>query len=83
VALHFVLDMDGTLGGMREVAELTARGDLSATIGRRYTLDEGPQACVGSRASTPPANSSSPCKCPDSGTSCHPQRQRPRDCGEP
>ncbi|MEV4758663.1 NADP-dependent oxidoreductase [Micromonospora sp. NPDC049559] len=46
VALHFVLDMDGTLGGMREVGELAARGELSATIGRRYTLDEGAQACV-------------------------------------
>ena len=40
VDLHFVLDMDGKLGGMREV------GDLTATIGRRYTLAEGPQACI-------------------------------------
>ncbi|MFD0818915.1 zinc-binding dehydrogenase, partial [Micromonospora zhanjiangensis] len=46
VELHFVLDMDGTLGGMREVGELAARGDLPATIGRRYTLDEGPRACA-------------------------------------
>ncbi|MDH2426522.1 NADP-dependent oxidoreductase [Sphaerisporangium sp. TRM90804] len=46
VALHFVLDMDGALGGMREVAELAATGGLPATIGRRYTLDEGPRACV-------------------------------------
>jgi NADPH:quinone reductase-like Zn-dependent oxidoreductase len=46
VALHFVLDMDGTLGGMREVADLAIRGDLPATIGRRYTLDDGVQACV-------------------------------------
>jgi NADPH:quinone reductase-like Zn-dependent oxidoreductase len=46
VALHFVLDMDGALGGMREVGELTARGDLRATIGRRYTLAEGPRACA-------------------------------------
>ncbi|GLH98100.1 NADP-dependent oxidoreductase [Phytohabitans aurantiacus] len=46
VALHFVLDMDGTLGGMREVGELAAAGRLPATIGRRYTLDEGGQACV-------------------------------------
>jgi NADPH:quinone reductase-like Zn-dependent oxidoreductase len=46
VVLHFVLDMDGKLGGMREVGELAARGDLKATIGRRYTLDEGPRACV-------------------------------------
>lgn len=42
VDLRFVLDMEGTLGGMREVAE----GALRATIGRRYTLDEGAQACV-------------------------------------
>jgi NADPH:quinone reductase-like Zn-dependent oxidoreductase len=46
VSLHFVLDMDGELGGMREVGELAARGELPATIGRRYTLDEGVQACV-------------------------------------
>jgi NADPH:quinone reductase-like Zn-dependent oxidoreductase len=46
VSLHFVLDMDGELGGMREVGELAARGELAATIGRRYTLDEGVQACV-------------------------------------
>lgn len=46
VALRFVLDMDGTLGGMREVGELVRDGDLPATIGRRYTLDEGPRACV-------------------------------------
>jgi NADPH:quinone reductase-like Zn-dependent oxidoreductase len=46
IALHFVLDMDGTLGGMREVGDLAAHGDLRATIARRYTLDEGPQACT-------------------------------------
>ncbi|MEV4532196.1 NADP-dependent oxidoreductase [Asanoa sp. NPDC049518] len=46
VDLHFVLDMDGALGGMREVAEAAVTGALRATIGRRYTLAEGPQACV-------------------------------------
>jgi NADPH:quinone reductase-like Zn-dependent oxidoreductase len=46
VGLHFVLDMDGTYGGMREVGDLAARGELPATIGRRYTLDQGAQACV-------------------------------------
>lgn len=46
VGLHFVLDMDGTLGGMREVGELAESGELPATIGRRYDLDEGPRACV-------------------------------------
>jgi NADPH:quinone reductase-like Zn-dependent oxidoreductase len=46
VGLHFVLDMDGTLGGMREVGELAIRGELSATIGRRYSLDGGARACV-------------------------------------
>jgi NADPH:quinone reductase-like Zn-dependent oxidoreductase len=46
VALHFVLDLDGALGGMREVGELAARGELKATIGRRYTLDEGARACA-------------------------------------
>lgn len=46
VALRFVLDMDGTHGGMREVADLAISGELPATIGRRYTLDQGVQACV-------------------------------------
>jgi NADPH:quinone reductase-like Zn-dependent oxidoreductase len=46
VRLHFVLDLDGTTGGMREVGELAVSGELPATIGRRYTLDDGVQACV-------------------------------------
>jgi NADPH:quinone reductase-like Zn-dependent oxidoreductase len=46
VDLRFVLDMDGTFGGMRDVADLAIRGELPATIGRRYTLDQGGQACV-------------------------------------
>lgn len=46
VALRFVLDMDGVFGGMREVGELAAAGGMPATIGCRYTLDEGVQACV-------------------------------------
>jgi NADPH:quinone reductase-like Zn-dependent oxidoreductase len=46
VRLHFVLDMDGTAGGMREVGELAASGELTAAIGRRYTLGQGAQACV-------------------------------------
>ncbi len=46
VALHFVLDMDGELGGMREVGELIRDGVLPPTVGRRYGLDDGAQACV-------------------------------------
>jgi NADPH:quinone reductase-like Zn-dependent oxidoreductase len=46
VDTRFVLDLSGELGGMREVAEAAAQGLLPATIGRHYTLDEGPQACV-------------------------------------
>lgn len=46
VSLRFVLDMDGTLGGMRDVAESAIHGELRATIGARYTLDQGAQACV-------------------------------------
>lgn len=46
VQLRFVLDMDGTYGGMREVGELASGGELTATIGRRYSLDQGVQACV-------------------------------------
>ncbi|MEV3936647.1 NADP-dependent oxidoreductase [Glycomyces sp. NPDC049804] len=44
VDLRFVLDMDGWLGGMREVAAAAVRGELAAVIGRRYTLDEGARA---------------------------------------
>jgi NADPH:quinone reductase-like Zn-dependent oxidoreductase len=44
IDLRFVLDMEGRFGGMREVAEAAVRGELVATIGRRYSLDEGPQA---------------------------------------
>jgi NADPH:quinone reductase-like Zn-dependent oxidoreductase len=46
VTLEFVLDMDGTFGGMREVGELAAGGGLPATIDRRYSLDQGGRACV-------------------------------------
>ncbi|HEX5117389.1 MAG TPA: NADP-dependent oxidoreductase [Pseudonocardiaceae bacterium] len=46
VALRFVLDMDGRLGGMREVGESAERGELRATISGRYSLDRGPQACA-------------------------------------
>jgi NADPH:quinone reductase-like Zn-dependent oxidoreductase len=31
---------------MREVADLATAGPLRAHISRRYTLDEGAQACV-------------------------------------
>ncbi|NUR57470.1 MAG: NADP-dependent oxidoreductase [Catenulispora sp.] len=46
VDLHVVLDMDAELGGMREVGEAAMRGELRATIGRRYRLEQGPQACA-------------------------------------
>ena len=46
VALHFVLDMEGVFGGMREVADDATRGDLRATIARRYPLAEGARACA-------------------------------------
>jgi NADPH:quinone reductase-like Zn-dependent oxidoreductase len=38
IRFELVLDVDGTLGGMAEVAGLTT------TIGARYTMDDGPQA---------------------------------------
>ncbi|MBG0567573.1 NADP-dependent oxidoreductase [Actinoplanes aureus] len=44
VSLQLVLDTEGELGGMREVAELAAEGALVATVGRTYSLEEGPQA---------------------------------------
>jgi len=38
--VHFLLDLDGTYGGMAEVA------GLSATISHRYPLDDAVRACV-------------------------------------
>ncbi|MEY9926203.1 NADPH:quinone reductase-like Zn-dependent oxidoreductase [Catenulispora sp. GP43] len=46
VELRNILDMDGELASMRDVGQAGARGELRATIARRYRLDEGPQACV-------------------------------------
>lgn len=46
VEVRFILDMDGELASMREVGEAGARGELRATIARRYSLEEGPQACA-------------------------------------
>ncbi|SDG07305.1 NADPH:quinone reductase [Lentzea fradiae] len=43
---EFVLDLDGEFGDMSDVAELAVSGALTATISRRYTLDEGREACV-------------------------------------
>lgn len=52
IELHFVIGLDVVLGdmrdmrGMRDIGEAAERGELRATIGRRYRLDEGPRACV-------------------------------------
>jgi NADPH:quinone reductase-like Zn-dependent oxidoreductase len=46
VDLRFVLDMAGELSQMTDVAEATLDGRLPATIGRRYSLDEGVAACA-------------------------------------
>ncbi|MUN42832.1 NADP-dependent oxidoreductase [Actinomadura litoris] len=46
VELSFVLDMDGELGGMREVGERAASGVLPATVTREYGLAEAARACV-------------------------------------
>lgn len=46
IELRFVLDMEGRFGGMKEVAETAVRGELAASIGRRYTFDEAPQAIM-------------------------------------
>jgi len=46
IDLRFVLDMEGRFGGMKEVAEGAVRGELAASIGRRYAFGEAPQAIV-------------------------------------
>jgi len=46
VALHFVMDLEGKHGGMRDVAEAAASGLLVATIGDRYELDDAVAAAV-------------------------------------
>lgn len=45
VPVRFVLDMDGTFGGMREVAH-AAVGGLTAVVSRVYDLADGVRACV-------------------------------------
>jgi NADPH:quinone reductase-like Zn-dependent oxidoreductase len=40
IDIQFVLDMAGRHGGMAEVVA------VRAMVGRRYSLDEGPQACA-------------------------------------
>lgn len=46
VSMHFVMDMKGEHGGMRDVAESAASGLLVATIGARYTIDDAVEAAV-------------------------------------
>jgi NADPH2:quinone reductase len=46
VRMHFVMDLDGELGGMLDVADAAEQGILVATIARRYTLDDGVAAAV-------------------------------------
>jgi NADPH:quinone reductase-like Zn-dependent oxidoreductase len=46
IDLHFVMDMEGRHGGMRDVAESAASGLLVATIGERYGLDDAVEAAV-------------------------------------
>ena len=46
VDLHFVMDMEGKHGGMRDVAEAAASGLLVATIGDRYPLEDAVEAAV-------------------------------------
>lgn len=44
VEVHFVMDLEGRLGGMPDVAEAAASGLLRATIGATYSLVEGAAA---------------------------------------
>ncbi|HZE38909.1 MAG TPA: NADP-dependent oxidoreductase [Stackebrandtia sp.] len=46
IDLHVVFDMDGKLGGMREVAADAEGGRLRAVIGRRYPFDQARDALV-------------------------------------
>jgi NADPH2:quinone reductase len=46
VSLHFEMDVDGSSGGMRDVADLASTGLLTATIGARHTLDNAVDAAV-------------------------------------
>ncbi|WP_328459653.1 NADP-dependent oxidoreductase [Actinoplanes sp. NBC_00393] len=46
VSVQLVLDTEGELGGMQEVADLAVDGELVATVSRTYSLEEGPQAYV-------------------------------------
>lgn len=46
VEVQFVLDLDATFGGAREVGALAVAGELPITIGRHYDFPAGPTACV-------------------------------------
>ncbi len=46
VDLHYFLDADGELGGMREVAEAAERGALSVRIARRFRFEDAVRATV-------------------------------------
>jgi NADPH:quinone reductase-like Zn-dependent oxidoreductase len=56
VDLHFVLDMDGTLGGMREVGELAARANCVPRSAAATPSTKAPAPAPTSSACTPPAN---------------------------
>lgn len=44
IDVHFVMDLEGRLGGMPDVADAAASGLLRATIGATYSLSDGPAA---------------------------------------
>ncbi|WP_236789584.1 NADP-dependent oxidoreductase [Amycolatopsis sp. GM8] len=46
VELHYLLDAEGKLGGMREIAEAAASGRLKVRITGSYRLDDAVQAAV-------------------------------------
>ncbi|GHF76208.1 NADPH:quinone reductase-like Zn-dependent oxidoreductase [Amycolatopsis bartoniae] len=46
VDLRYFMDMDGEIGGMREVAEAAERGVLSVRIARRYRFEDAVEAAV-------------------------------------
>jgi NADPH:quinone reductase-like Zn-dependent oxidoreductase len=46
VDLHYFLDMNGELGGMREVAEAAERGVLSVRIARRHRFEDAAGAAT-------------------------------------
>jgi NADPH2:quinone reductase len=54
VEFHFMLDMEGTYGGMRDVAEAAAAGNLTVEISGIFSFERAVEAAIAYQAATSP-----------------------------